>query len=667
LNNLSQFWQELKRRKVVRVVSVYAAAAFVILELVSIIVEPLKLPEWLLPVVIVLLCIGFIIAIILSWIFDVTPDGIERTKHSKELPKGDKPLVPNSWKIATYISGVIIIGLLILNIFDGKKRVSIDESLEKSIAVLPFSYLSGEPDKQYLADGVMGEIQLNLSKIKDLHVLDRTSVEQFRETEKTATEICQELGVAFLLEGEFHQEGDQVRLTVGLIESGREGNIWGEKYDRSWRDILEVQSEVAKLVASELQAIITPEEKQLIEKRQTSNLTAYDFYLRAQEEFSNYNLSVYVAATRISGDSKESIEGAKDLFEKALEYDSTYAQAYVGLAKIYMKKNFWEEYLQEKFMDSVQVLANIALSYDNQLAEAYTVMGTYYWAKGLTEQAIEAFDKALSYNPNDWQAYRGKGMLYWSDDDHVKSIENYQKAASLNHGPEFPELLRDLGRSYYTAGFIEKGNNNIVQAFKLDDDSAEYYSSLAMGYSLSGEYKKSNEYLEKGYTVDSTHHRTLLYFGTNYLFLGQFEESIRYLEKYVERLNELKIPDLHNMSEIGFVFLKNGYELEAEYYFNKQIEYGEQMIKLNRARIPYYDLAGVYAFRGERDKAYEILRLFNQKERMMSWAHVQINDDPLFDSIRDDPEFQEIVRDIQKKYQAEHERVRKWLEENDML
>jgi len=210
LNKLSQFWQELKRRKVVRVITEYAASAFVILELVSIIVEPLKLPEWFLPMVIVLLCIGFIIAIILSWIFDIKPEGgIVKTDTATSEEIHASPPSSKGWKIVSYVSFVVIIALLILNVIPRSNRVKDISILDKSIAVLPFKSLSDDPEKQYLADGAMDAILLHLSKIEDLRVMSRTSVEQYRKTEKTATEICLELDVGFVLEGSFRKYGDQ--------------------------------------------------------------------------------------------------------------------------------------------------------------------------------------------------------------------------------------------------------------------------------------------------------------------------------------------------------------------------------------------------------------------------------------------------------------------------
>jgi len=218
LNNLSQFWQELKRRKVVRVVSVYAAASFVILELVSIIAEPLRLPEWTLALVIVLLCSGFIIAVILSWIYDIHPEGgIVKTEPAHKVKSEDIPASTNSWKIATYVSVVIITGLVLLNIFGNRNGVKINESLAKSIAVLPFHNLSGDDEQDYICLGLTGEIISHLFKVRSFdEVRSLTSVLNYMEPDRNIPGIAEELGVNYILEGSFKRIGDEMRVTAQL-------------------------------------------------------------------------------------------------------------------------------------------------------------------------------------------------------------------------------------------------------------------------------------------------------------------------------------------------------------------------------------------------------------------------------------------------------------------
>ena len=418
-----------------------------------------------------------------------------------------------------------------------------------------------------------------------------------------------------------------------------------------------MQSEIAQSIAAELKTIITPEEKQLINKIPTTNLTAYDFYQQAREEYTKY---------WINGN-KAALQEAEDLYHKALKYDSTFAQAYSGLAMVYWDKHYWKEYFSENFMDSVLILTKIALSFDNQLSEAYTLRGRYYNEIGKPEQAIEEFDKAIKFNPNDWMAYHEKGAFYYAT-DLVNNINYLQKAASINRGEELPQLLLAIGWAYFNAGFPEKSKQYYNDILKLNGDSLAYYGISSWNEFWLANFNKSIEYGEKAYALDSTDIGAL---ADDYAWLGQYKESLKYYKKGFEKLKTNGEFATNGMHRMGYAYWQNGYKEEAEYCFNEQIKYCYRMIELKRESgqkfYIYYDLAGTYAFRGEKVKAYKNLRIFNQIQQVPLWMANLIKTDPLFNSIRNEPEFQQIAKDIEAKYQAEHERVRKWLEEQGTL
>jgi tetratricopeptide (TPR) repeat protein len=268
-------------------------------------------------------------------------------------------------------------------------------------------------------------------------------------------------------------------------------------------------------------------------------------------------------------------------------------------------------------------------------------------------------------------AYYGKGVLYFAD-DLVKHIDNYQKAASLHRGPVLPEIFRGIGMAYAHAGFKEKAIDYVKEALILADDSAAYYNTLGEIENCNGNFGKSIEFLEKSYAIDSTDLRVIRFIAQGYLYHDQFEESLEYYKKFEERLKTLDRPVTGiGLFLIGYAYWVNGFNKEAEYYFNRGLERWYKRIELGQyttgANNAFYPLAGFYAFRGDRDKAYEYLRLINQKPRMPLYFIKNYKFNPLFDNIRDEPEFQQFLRDVEAKYQAEHERVRKWLEENDML
>jgi len=658
-NKLSQFWQELKRRKVLRVITVYAAVAFVILQLIEILAPSLRLPEWTMNFILVLLIVGFIIAVILSWIYDVHPEGgLEKTQPVHKVKEEETPKSSHSWKVASYISFVVIVALIVLNIVPrtGKKEI-----LEKAIAVLPFRNDSSDPENISNINGTMESILNNLSKIKDLRVISRSSVEKYRDTDAYIPDVAEKLKVSYILEGSGQKYGDHIRMTLQLIDKN-DRHIWSEQYDRKIEkveDYIALQSEIAQLVAKEIEAVITPEEKQLIEKIPTINLSAYNFYQRGNEEYWKY---------WSDDDNQIALETAESLYHKALEYDSTFANAYSGLAKVFLDKHYWETFFTEQFLDSVLILADIALSYDDQLAEAYTIRGNYYRSKGLAKRAISEYDKAIKLNSNDWEAYYGKGRLYRFDDI-IKTIDNIQKAASLNQGSELPALFRDIGWAYYSDGDLEKGNFYVQEALKLDGDSMRHHYAIGVGVWSCGNYTKAIESFEKAYSIDTSKIESLVIIGECHSFLGHNEESLVFYRRYLEKRKVLGIMDINRMQRIGYAYWQNGYKEEAEYYFDQQMNYCNEIIALGRAhsqqRLSFYDLAGIYAFKGEKDKAYENLRIYNQRERMQLWMVKVIMIDPLFDNIRDEPEFKQIVREVEAKYQAEHERVRQWLEEND--
>ncbi len=488
---------------------------------------------------------------------------------------------------------IVVVGLFIFDIIGGDKRI---KELEKSIAVLPFINDSPDEENTYFINGLMEEILLNLQTIKDFQVPGRTSVEQYRDRTKSIPMIANELDVNYIIEGSGQKYGNTVRLRIQLLEGNKGRHLWGASYEQEIvkpEDIFRIQSQIAEAIADELRVIISPEEKQLIEKTPTTSLTAHDFFQKGREEQWKYSLK---------GDRK-ALEKAENLYHKALYNDSTFAQAYTGLAAIYWSKHYWETYFAEEFLDSILILADIALSYDDQLSEAYTIRGGYYYSTGNPEQALEEFDKAITYNPNDWRAYRYLGFLY-SDYDHINCIANYQRAVSLHRGEQLPGLLRNLGGAYQNAGFFEKAKKYHLEALKLDGDSLSFYRGLAVIEEVQGNFINALEFAHKAYEIDTSSTDILYKLGLYRMFLEQYKESLEYFEKCIEITKVTGDLYLYGMHRFGYAYWQNGFRKEAAYYFDKQIEYDNSEIRLGRQRsaifYAYYDLAGVYAFLGER-------------------------------------------------------------------
>lgn len=549
---------------------------------------------------------------------------------------------------------LVTLGIIFLSVF---KEPSVQS--KKTIAVLPFKWLSNEADKQYIADGMMDAILLHLSKIGDLNVLSRTSVEQYRGTTKTARAIGKELDVEYILEGSFQKHGDDARLIVQLIRTKKEGHLWADEYNSKWSEIFTVQSQVAQTIAKELDAVITPEEKSLIERAPTTSLTAYDLYLKANEYVRNYFNNRY----------PDQYKKAITLYRACLEVDSSFAKAWSGMAMAYYNRYYFESYFKENFLDSCLILADKALSIDSRLDEAYHIKGLCLTDNGQIDEALFNFDQAIKANPNFSSAYTNKGyILIWIKNDYVRGLENYLSALNLVRGESSPEAYANLARAYHEVGFYDKARDYFQKELDLTKNKVLFFSQMAWLEFSYENYSAALDYNRKAQAID-----TAVNIGLNYFFgPGDYkEEAFKNMRSMIARYRKSGSLILQYSHRVGWVYWINGRYKEAEYYFNQQIRYGEESIKLDRTiaqrKAAQYDLAGTYAFLGNKEKAYQYLDEFNTMNFFPKWWISLAKTDPLFDSIRNEDHFRKILQNMIDKNQAEHERVRKWLEENNML
>jgi len=658
-NSFERFWKELRRRKVVHVITVYAAVAFVIMQVVDMVAEPLRLPVSTKALVIVLLCIGFVIAIFLSWIYDITPAGVKKTKPASAVKHEDQSTHTgsNGWRIATYVSAIIILALLAFNFISRSNRDADISKLEKSIAVLPFSNDSPDSTNQYFCNGMMEEILTQLQKIGGLKVKSRTSGERYRHPDKDIRDIGRELGVSFIVEGSVRKVNDDLRITAQLINAKTGDHLWADTYNGKYTDkIFEFQINVAKKVTTSLNAVLTTEEKQRIGKRPTASLAAYDLYLRANDYMKNYE----------KFRDSSSYQNALTFYKAALTIDHSFAKAYTGQANAYYDRYQWETYFEKNYLDSMLVLIDNALSIDNQLDEAFYLKGIYYRHTGESDKALNNFDLALKYNPNYFEVYLEKGdILTWYSGDFIKCIDNYTTALKLCHRDMRPPILRALGYAYLNIGFPDEAKRSYDEAYSIDSSYIDRLIELAEFAFYSGNIEEGLDIQRKAVEADST------FFPTELIMLGEKKEAFllaKGLNEYIKKKGKLNLQVSHR---IGYAYHRVGKNEEAKTYFDQQIRFSEESIRLNRMlsrwNAAQYDLAATYAFIGETGKAYKYLEEFNKKNDLSLWWILMIKGDPLFQSIRNDPEFQDIVKDMEAKYQAEHERVRKWLEEQGML
>ncbi len=566
------------------------------------------------------------------------------------------------WFLLSFTLILCVVGAIAaIKIIQGGRQAEDMSGPEKSIAILPFINDSPDEENAYFINGIMDEILMNLQKIKDFRVLSRTSVEHYRgATNPPIPKIAEDLGVNYIVEGSGQKYGNRCILRVQLIAAGTEKHLWGESYDQEIRepkDIIDLQSRIAQAIALELQATLSPQERRLIENSPTNDLMAYDLYQRGEEEMRKYTV-----------EGSRAFKRAEEFYRGALEHDTAFTWAYLGLARIYSNKRQSEDYFSESYMDSVFILTNRALSYNDQLSRGYVLLGWYYREKRNMKKAIREYDKAIRINPNLWQAYYGRSLTY---DDHVHILDDLHKAESLIRGPESSFLLRHIARIYLYIGFFEKSRYYNLQALKVSGDSVAYFYGLSnIEWSLDS-IKKAHEFLEKAYTLDTNNIDVLRELVSICGWMGQYEKSLEYWNKYLEESKFLgrSVEYLlsYKLGMVGYVYWNLGKRDEAEYCFNKQVEYNYMKLISGDTFQPGLFLANVYAFKGDRDKAYKYLNICNKQKYITLNAAGMLKYEPLFSSIRNEPEFQKILKDFEAKYQAEHERVRKWLEKKEML
>ena len=423
---MSGFFEELQRRKVYRVAAAYIIAAGFIIQISSAVFPAWELPNWAFRLVVVLLLIGFPIALILAWAYDITPQGIRAT-----------PTVATSGshrrRNLIILIGIGIIlsagaGLFVLPRASARK-------LEKSIAVLPFQNLSDEKENAYFADGIQDDILTNLSKIGDLKVISRMSVMSYRgDGTRNAREIGKALGVGTLLEGSVRRIGNRVRVNVQLIDANNDEHIWAEDYDRDMTDVFAIQTDLAQKIASSLQAKLSPNEKERLDRQPTQNSDAYLLFIQAHDQANRPD--------HILGD----LLKAEELLEQAIKLDPKFAAAFAELSMV-------ESSIYHSFeptparREKARLNADESLRLQPNLPEGHLALGTsYYYGDRDYERALAEFEIAKRDLPNQAEAYLAIGAIQRRQGKWAESNANLEKAAVLD--PKNVSIPVNLAFSY---------------------------------------------------------------------------------------------------------------------------------------------------------------------------------------------------------------------------
>ena len=443
---MSGFFEELQRRKVYRVAAAYIIAAGFIIQIGSAVFPAWELPNWTLRLVIVLLLIGFPIALILAWAYDVTPQGIQAT-----------PRVPGAHRrrniILLVTAGAVIsaaAGFFLLPRASARK-------VDKSVAVLPFQNLSDEKANAYFAEGIQNEILTKLARVRDLKVISRTSTAKYQSKPDNLKTVAQELGVSTILEGTVQRAGDKVRVNVQLIDARADTHLWAKSYDRDFKDVLRVESEVSQEIADALQANLSRSESNALTSTRTHDTEAYDLFLRGEYELHQAESSLAAAA----------YDRADAFYRQALARDPNFAEAAAELARSRLSRHWFVSLLTPAELEEVKSLVDRALALAPNSPEAHSALGLFfYWGHRQYEKALAEFNRTLELQPNSADARGYCAYVYRRRGEWERSLADSQRAEELD--PRDARIPTNNGVTYNTLRMWKDAERAELRALAID-------------------------------------------------------------------------------------------------------------------------------------------------------------------------------------------------------
>jgi TolB-like protein/Flp pilus assembly protein TadD len=653
---MTGFFDEVKRRKVYRVAAAYIIAAGGAIQLASASFPAWELPNWALRLVIVLLLLGFPIALMLAWAYDITAQGVQVTPTTAAHGRHRRRNV-----IMLVASGVIISAAAGFFLLPGLSARKID----KSIAVLPFENLSDEKENAYFADGIQDDVLTNLSKIGDLKVISRTSVMPYRGKASNVREIGKALGVGTILEGSVRRIGNRVRVNVQLINADTDEHLWAEDYDRDLTDVFAIQTDLARQIVRELQAKLSPMEKAQIERKPTENSEAYLAFLQAHDLFTRMDKF------------RSNTERAEQLFEKATKLDPNFAAAFAGLAWV-------EDWMYHDFdptparKEKARAAAETAIRLQPDLPEAHLALGFYhYYCERDYQAALDEFAIAKRSLPNSAEVYMAIGAIERRQGKWAESTANLEKAASLS--PMDAWVLENLADNYYANRDFETADKLFDRAIEAAPNSL---GARAQKAGLAVDWKGDLSVMEKELAKmppgvdpdglvtfahvqllllqrkfsdalallkqspqDVFHHKPREFFeGAIYTFSSDKERALSAFERArptAEKALRESPDDASRHITLGFILAGLGQKDAAIAEGKRAVELlPESQDALDGPKMTVA-LAQIYAWTGEGDQALQLLDRSLSTPNGVTIPLLRL--DPMWDPLRSNPRFQVLI------------------------
>jgi TolB-like protein/Tfp pilus assembly protein PilF len=428
----SNFFAELKRRNVYKVAVAYAIVGWLLIQIATQVFPFLEIPNWVVRLVIAAVAIGFPIALVIAWAFELTPEGLKRTEDVDV--SGERVPKKHAWIVVVIAGAALSVGLFFFGRYSAQtprqdERAARTESAavstvtQKSIAVLPFENLSDDKGAAYFAEGIQDEILTKLASIADLKVISRTSTAKYKSKPEDLKTVSQQLGVANVLEGSVQKAADKVRVNVQLIDARADSHLWAKTYDRDLADVFAIQSEVAQEIADSLQAKLSPTEANRMASAPTNDTQAYDLFLKGEFEqrIANSNFR------------PESFDQAARWYKAAIARDPNFALALAQLAVCQLRRHWLTDPLTDAEVMEAGNLANQALTIAPDLAEAHVALGLfYYYGFREYEQALTEFRRAIELQPNNALALSFVAFVHRRQGKWDLTLDELKRSIDLN-------------------------------------------------------------------------------------------------------------------------------------------------------------------------------------------------------------------------------------------
>ncbi len=545
---MASVWGELNRRNVVRVAIAYAIVSWLILQLTDVLLPLLGLPEWVGRLVVLLLVIGFPLALLFAWAFELTPKGLKR---EKDVDRSQSITHSTGRKLDFVIIGTMAVALLYFAVthdWSGKQG-SVEPGEITSIVVLPLDNLMNDPQQDYFVDGMHEALITELSKIRALKVISRTSAARYRNTEKSAPEIALELGVDAIVEGSVLRAGNTVRVTAQLIDARSDHHLWADNFDRELSDILALHSDLAQAIVGEIRVAVTPEEESRFANFGSVNPEVYELYLKGRFLCGKFTSEEMATAIRY--------------LQQAIERDPGYAPAFAELAMCYTDSSFFEYLPPLEVYPMAKAAAVRALEIDDRLAEAHTALAAvYYQMDWKFLEADKAFKRAIELNPNNsrtliyyaWmlgetgrfeeamvpaqrvqeldplsvEANIAVAEILYLSRNYDEAIKEYSKNLDLR--PNDPAVHYFLAWPYEQKGMFEKAIALLEKAVTLSDGAPVYLSALGHSHALAGNRGEALKILEQLQNSSAPMPPSSFHIALVHIGLGNDDRAFQLLE-----------------------------------------------------------------------------------------------------------------------------------------